>query len=159
MFCFQEVSHKLCETLSMVANMGVIHTEYVLVDANGSVGKTDKHPANGGEGRMAEEMYLDAATNGVLAQDSAAVRDSDSSAASMSLTLLGMEGLDRDNNSSAHAQVDGGLKENGGAVNEEERRTATNKKKLSVSEELLQPTLQALAVLSNVSLKWLLWCH
>lgn len=101
----------------------------------------------------AEDTGEVSAQNG-LVQEHAAVGSGSSAS-------LGIERLDSDSGSSTHARVSEegkGVEESGGEGSDRRAvKLPENKKKLPSSVELLQPAVQALAVLSNVSLNCLGW--
>ena len=145
MFVFmQEVTHKLCDNLSMVANVGVTHPDYIMVSRTNEDRQHDQAPAR----REGEEQP--SASPGeeapVVSGDSDEVPApaSDVSSTAPSVTQEGErgEGERREGVKSEERRKAG----YGGVVH-----TDGEKGERSSSEELLQPTLQALAVLSNVS--------
>ena len=123
---YQELSYKLCETLSMVAKISITD-EADVSHANGS--------------RVTTEDTLPDEVNNELP-----------SALSGSLALLDGEGSDRDKSNSAHVKEKGRSKEESGGERRHLRaeKPSRNQKETPSPVELFQPAIQALAVLSNV---------
>ena len=148
--CVQEVCHKLCETLSMVANVGITHPDYVLVDSSEAQG-----------GTLGTALGVDSDRRSVAETDSA-VSKSASDSRVPSQTRLSKEALSAasttvDRSSSgfieswAGARRKGSVEESDGSGSDRGVAKWTKmKRKVPVSVELLQPALQALTVLSNV---------
>ena len=130
-FHTQDVTHKLCETLSMVANIGISQPDYVLV-------KMASNPPPGQE----EDG------DGSAREDSGSATEGSASEGPVHPPESAVEG----GTAAAAAGVVKSREATTGHVrNGEVGRIRGKMEGKSASEELLQPTLQALAVLSNVS--------
>ena len=152
---YQEVTHKLCETLSMVANIGVTHPEYVMIARGNNRVSNSSSTSSSDHGRSGHRPEpVDKGTPlSSSADEEERPRKSDAGTEVSAELSAGRKG--------------GVAGEGEGEEEEEERKKKkeesqnndvrkTQKKEdmekdSSASEELLQPTIQALAVLSNVS--------
>ena len=166
--CVQDVCHKLCETLSMVANVGLVQPDYVMVEATDS-----SSLALGGEGGLGGGTLTATGSradskkpglaepsvvrNGLLpSRDGTSQELQSEGSVSPSLATNGATtGPNRHGSSGSSSLADqvrrGSLEESDGSGSERSSvKGARGKRKLPVSVELLQPALQALTVLSNV---------
>ena len=140
----QEVTHKLCDTLSMVANVGVTHPEYVMVvsDSTGSGSGEDKALENSTDEVTKEDTPVTTSTN----------KEGDNGEPGAGEEVNVEQSLDESGGKTEGEVVEGEDEKKEGQANSVGKRGMDqNVVTSSVSEELLQPTLQALAVLSNVS--------
>ncbi len=158
----QEVTHKLCETLSMVANIGVTHPEYIMVTRTlsiGSSGGDGSFKARGGHHSSKDSVAVVVGGEGDAPANSSANEEEGEKEGELGARVeVDMEQL----TGGGGGEKGGGVKGEGGGGGgeEEERQNGDVGRKIqergaggmepSASEELLQPTIQALAVLSNV---------
>ena len=138
----------MCETLSMVANIGVSQPDYVLVNrrASGGGGGSWDGMKEGGLSVVAEGEGEMVGEGGGGEEKPLVGKDAEaSSSASAEGPASAESARAREGRAAAAVEEASKVGEGGGSSGEE-----PGKAEKSASEELLQPTIQALAVLSNV---------
>jgi len=176
--CVQDLCHKVCETLSMVANVSLVQPDYVMVDATecsslalaaaggGGGGGAPTTTASVGDLKTSDHVEPSVArvsSNGVLpfqGRTSLEVQP-EGSIGPPPATIGGTTGPCRHSSGSGSSLADhvrrGSLEESDGSGSERSTVKGTRgKRRLPLSVELLQPALQALTVLSNVSVSLLI---
>lgn len=147
----QEVTHKLCETLSMVANIGITHPDYILIKKTNDLASPGRQEGEEGQGRTEDLIRVGSASDAdsapvAINEDSSLEVPVESGDVVTTQPVVGVETSSRDGGTEGEGPGEEGRGRSGDAVKVNEKL-----EERSAAEDLLQPTMQALAVLSNVS--------
>ena len=150
----------------MVTNIGVTHPEYIMVAMTSSSGDTTTSKVLGSHthssGKEEAEVGPVVATKDVPVSGSASEEEGKGSdggvaTAEEQATVVSEEGKEGGGGAKSGEEAGRrGVKHNGDIGRRKSQEKGSVEKESSASEELLQPTIQALAVLSNVRVNTLL---